>query len=70
MKIRGVIANSRKSEFSVINRSNIEYSFPYQKADPRPCPDNRIEEAFVDKELGNEAFTYILESGEKRHYTH
>jgi hypothetical protein len=49
----------------VINRSGIEYPFPYSEADPRPNVDNRIGEVFVDKELGNEAFTYILESGEE-----
>jgi hypothetical protein len=49
----------------VINRSGVEYPFPYSEADPRPNVDNRIEEVFVDKELGNEAFTYMLESGEE-----
>ena len=65
MKIRSVTSNNRKSEFSVINRSGVEYPFPYSEADPRPNVDNRIGEVFVDKELGNEAFTYILESGEE-----
>ena len=65
MKIRSVTSNNRKNEFSVINRSGVEYPFPYSEADPRPNVDNRIGEVFVDKELGNEAFTYILESGEE-----
>ncbi len=34
-------------------------------AEPRPIADNRIEELSVDKELGKEAFTYVLESGEE-----
>jgi len=65
MKIRSVTSNNRKNEFSVINRSGVEYPFPYSEADPRPNVGNRIEEVFVDKELGNEAFTYMLESGEE-----
>lgn len=63
MKIRTVTANNRRNEFSVITRSGVTYTFPYVKADPHPGPDDRIVEVFVDKELGNEAFTYILESG-------
>jgi len=65
MKIRSVTSNNRKNEFSVSTRSGVEYSFPYSEADPRPSSDNRIEKVFVDKELGNEAFTFILESGEE-----
>ena len=65
MKIRSVKSNNRKHEFSVVTYSGVEYSFPYAVAEPRPIADNRIEEVTVDKELGKEAFTYILESGEK-----
>jgi len=65
MKIRRVTSNNRKNEFSVIGRSGVEYPFPYSKAHPCPSVDNRVEDLFVDKELANEAFTYILESGEE-----
>jgi hypothetical protein len=65
MKIRSIKSNNRKQEFSVVTYSGVEYSFPYSKADPRPTADNRIEEMSVDKELGKEAFTYALESGEE-----
>ena len=65
MKIRSVKSNNIKQEFSVVTYSGVEYSFPYSKADPRPAADNRIEEISVDKELGKEAFTYALESGEE-----
>ena len=65
MKIRSVTLNNRKNEFLVVNRSGVTYSFPYAEADPVPGTDDRIEEVFVDKELGNEAFTYILESGKE-----
>ncbi|MDE0286048.1 MAG: hypothetical protein OXN26_16055 [Gammaproteobacteria bacterium] len=57
--------NNRKNEFTVTTRSGSVYVFPYSKADPCPKPDNRIKKLFVDKELGNEAFTYLLESGEE-----
>lgn len=65
MKIRSITSNNRKNEFSVVTRSGAEYSFPYSKVDPLPTSDNRIKEAFVDKELGSEAFTYILASGDE-----
>ncbi len=63
MKIRSVKSNTRKNEFSVVTYSGAEYSFPYSKANPKPTADNRIREVWVDRELGKEAFTYILESG-------
>ena len=48
-----------------MTRSGATYVFPYAEADPRPSSDDRIEEVFVDKELGNEAFTYKLRSGQE-----
>ena len=65
MKIRNVEMNNRKNEFTVVTRSNAVYVFPYSEANPCPKPDNRIKKLFVDKELGSEAFTYLLESGEE-----
>ena len=65
MKIRKVSANNRKHEFGVVNRSGSEYSFPYSKAVPRPSAKDPIEELYVDKELGSEAFTYRLKSGKE-----
>ncbi len=65
MKIRSIKSNSRKHEFSVVTYSGAEYFLPYSKADPSPSSDNRVEEVSVDKELGKEAFTYILESGQE-----
>jgi hypothetical protein len=63
MKIRKVIANNRKREFSITTRAGAEYSFPYSKADTPLRRDDPIECLFVDEELGREAFTYILKSG-------
>ena len=65
MKIRNVTVNNRKKEFSVTTYSGVLYAFPYSEADPRPASGNRIKDVFVDKELGNEAFTYLLESGDE-----
>ena len=65
MKIRSVTSNNRRNEFTVVTRSGATYTFPYTETDPQPSSDDRIGEVFVDKELGNEAFTYILGSGEE-----
>lgn len=65
MKMRSVTSNNRRNEFTVVTRSGVTYTFPYVEADPCPSSDDRIEEVFIDKELGSEAFTYILESGEE-----
>jgi len=65
MKIRSVEINNRRKEFSVRNYSGVQYTFPYSKSEPRPDSKNRIEEVFVDKELANEAITYVLQSGDE-----
>jgi len=39
------------------------YPMPYAKLNPRPSAKNRICDVCVDKELGNEAVTYVLKSG-------
>lgn len=39
--------------------------FPYAKASPIPEATNRIAEIYVDEELANEAFTYVLGSGDE-----
>lgn len=65
MKIRSVRFNNRKREFSLVTRSGVEYVFPYSEAVPGPETGNRVDEIYVDKELGSEAFSYILESGDE-----
>ena len=60
MKIRNVTSNYRRNEFTVVTRSGTTYTFPYTEADPQPNTDDRIEEAFVDKELGNAAVARTL----------
>jgi len=65
MKIRSVDINNRRKEFSVLTYSGARYTFPYTKSTPRPGASNRIERVFVDKELANEAITYVLQSGDE-----
>ena len=65
MKIRSVTSNNRRNEFTIITRSGAAFTFPYSVADPCPNSGDRLVDVFVDKELGNEAITYILESGEE-----
>lgn len=63
MKISTIAFNNRRKEFSIVTSSGAAYNFPYAKADPRPDTENRIDKVFVDKELGNQAITYVLSSG-------
>lgn len=65
MKIRSAMANNRKGQIELTTRSGKSYSMPYAKLDPRPTPQNRVREVYVDRELGNEAATYVLESGDE-----
>jgi predicted XRE-type DNA-binding protein len=65
MKIDRVSINNRRKEFSITTRSGTAYTFPYAESDPRPVSGNQIKEVFVDKELGNEAITYVLNFGDE-----
>ena len=65
MKIRSADINNRRKEFSVLTYSGTRHTFPYAKSTPRPGTSNRIEKVFVDKELANEAITYVLQSGDE-----
>ena len=62
MKITSARANNRRHVFEVKTRRH-EFMLPYSEVDPIPSPDDRIEEVFVDPELGREGFTYRLASG-------
>ena len=63
MKIRKVEPNNRKSEFRVVTYSGAVYAYPYVKAEPQPDSADKVADAYVDRELANEAFSYVLESG-------
>ena len=64
MKIQSVSNNNKRREFEVKTRRGV-YSFPYSRLDLRPSRDNPVAEVSVDRELGNEGFTYKLMSGDE-----
>ncbi len=64
MKIQSVTHNNRKKSFQV-KASKKTYNFPFSKIDPQPTLDDPIVRLEVDKELGREGFTYMLESGKE-----
>jgi len=64
VKISKVEMNNRKKAF-VVHAAKREYSFPYGKLRLQPTRDDPVAEVFVDPELGAEALTSRLESGEE-----
>jgi hypothetical protein len=65
MKIHRVTLNNRKAQLELSVRSGKIFPLPYAKLDPRPTSKNAIRQVYVDKELGGEAVTYVLESGDE-----
>ncbi len=64
MKIKKVTHNNRRKAFEVAANGNM-YCFPYAKLEVQPSSRNRITEVLIDRDFGNEAFTYRLASGEE-----
>lgn len=64
MKIRSVIPNNRTKAFTVRTYKRA-YEMPYAKLDLKPTRANPLANVYVDDELGEEAFTYTLESEEE-----
>jgi predicted XRE-type DNA-binding protein len=64
VKIQSVTHNNRKRAFQV-KASKKLFQLPYTKVDPQPGIADPITRVFVDKELGSERFTYVLESGKQ-----
>ena len=64
MKIQSVRCNNRKKAFQVKVSKGI-LLLPYSKIDPRPSSRDPIATVLVDRELGGEGFTYVLESGKE-----
>ena len=62
MKIRSVIANTRRRAFEV-ETSSKKLLLPFAKVAPQPTAKDSISQLFVDKELGREGFSYVLQSG-------
>jgi len=63
VKLRTVRVNNRKRQLELETRSGRLFPVPFSKLDPRPTLDDRVAEAYVDRELASEAITYRLESG-------
>ena len=63
MKIKLVLVNNRKKEFSIQLSKDKILSFPFSLLDKKPSSKNPIMDVYVDKELASEAFTYILKDG-------
>ncbi|MCY4487367.1 MAG: hypothetical protein OXF11_09665 [Deltaproteobacteria bacterium] len=64
MTIKSVTANNRRRCFEIAT-SKGPLTFPYMKLDIAPSRTNRVKEVYVDRELANQAITYVLESGEE-----
>jgi predicted XRE-type DNA-binding protein len=64
MKIQSVAHSSRKRAFQVKALKKM-LQLSYSKVDPQPGAADPITRVFVDKELGCEGFTYVLESGKE-----
>lgn len=64
MKIRTVKANNHRKVF-VVRTYKGAYEYPYAKLDLRPTKANPLVSVYADDELGNEAFTYTLASGDE-----
>lgn len=62
MKIRSVKVNNRRKAFEV-SAAGKRLVFPFSRLEVRPTRKDPIVDAFVDKELGSEGFTYALQSG-------
>lgn len=63
MKLRAVHVDNRKRRIEFVTRSGRVLPLPFSKLQPRPSRSERIEEAWIDPELGNEGITYRLASG-------
>jgi hypothetical protein len=62
MKILSVANNTRRRKLQVKTRRGV-YPFPYSRLKPKPSRANPIIDVYVDREIGDEGFTYSLLSG-------
>ena len=62
MKIRSVKANNRRKAFEITTAKK-RLVFPFAKLEVPPTADDPIANVYIDRELGGEGFTYVLESG-------
>ncbi len=64
MKIKRVLPNNRKKAFIVESKKGI-HEFPYALLRLKPSTKNPISSVYVDPELANEGFTYVLLNGKE-----
>jgi len=64
MIIQNVNVNNRRRSFEIETKKGA-FSLPFVKLNLVPSRTNKIKNVYVDKELGKEAITYVLESGEE-----
>lgn len=62
MKIRSVKANNRRQLFELAV-SGKRLVFPFARLEVQPTAEDPLVKVFVDKEIGSEGFTYLLQSG-------
>ena len=62
MKVRAVKSNNRRKAFE-LKVHKTTYLYPFAKSDPKPVAYDKVVDVFIDKEIGSEGFTYVLESG-------
>ena len=63
MKIRSVKPNNRRKVFEVTTSSGKRLVFPFARLEGPPTAEDSLVKVFVDKEIGSEGFTYVLQSG-------
>lgn len=64
MMLTKVVANARKRAVEV-TAGRRSFEVPYSRLPVEPTRDDPVAEIYVDPELGREAFTYRLRSGEE-----
>ena len=62
MKVRSVQLNNRRKGFEV-DANGKRLFYPYSRLTLPPTARDRVQEAYVDREIDREGFTYTLESG-------
>ena len=62
IRIEEVRGNNHKRVFEV-RADGRWWEFPYAVADPVPTPEDPLDRVYVDPELANMGFTYVLASG-------
>lgn len=63
VKIRAVRANHRRKVFEARTWNGKWLALPFARLEVQPTPRDPLAKVFVDKELGGEGFTYVLQSG-------